>query len=56
MKKVYLYVNKKNNKAIRAYKKSGFVINESICKDIGGGFFMDDYKMIKHLSLFSNEQ
>lgn len=40
-----LYVNKANAKAIRAYGKAGFAIAEAVVKDIGGGFVMDDYRM-----------
>jgi RimJ/RimL family protein N-acetyltransferase len=47
---IYLFVNKRNEKAIRAYLRFGFVIEEAVVKDIGGGFVMDDYKMRKHLT------
>lgn len=42
---VYLTVNKQNNRAIRAYEKSGFVIADSAVFDIGNNFVMDDYIM-----------
>jgi diamine N-acetyltransferase len=42
---LYLTVNKNNEKAIKAYKKFGFVITESIINDIGGGHVMDDFIM-----------
>jgi diamine N-acetyltransferase len=42
-----LAVNKRNASAITAYLKHGFRIAESITKDIGGGFVMDDYIMVK---------
>jgi len=42
-----LTVNKKNEKAIAAYKKHGFTIRDSVVVDIGGGFVMDDYVMKK---------
>ena len=42
-----LAVNKHNRNAIAAYNKYGFRIAESVVKDIGGGFVMDDYIMIK---------
>jgi len=42
---IRLTVNKYNSKAIDAHKKNGFVIVDSVKKDIGGGFFMDDYVM-----------
>ena len=44
-----LGVNKKNTKAIAAYRKRGFTIRESVITDIGGGFVMDDYVMVKPL-------
>ena len=44
-----LNVNKRNEIAIRAYRKRGFVTRESIIADIGGGFVMDDYVMVKRL-------
>jgi len=40
-----LAVNKRNEPAIAAYQKHGFAIAESVVKDIGGGFVMDDYVM-----------
>jgi ribosomal protein S18 acetylase RimI-like enzyme len=44
-KKIWLTVNKHNNAAIDIYLKRGFTIAESVNKDIGNGFFMDDYVM-----------
>jgi ribosomal protein S18 acetylase RimI-like enzyme len=40
-------VNKRNRNAIAAYEKYGFRIVDSVVKDIGGGFVMDDYIMSK---------
>jgi ribosomal protein S18 acetylase RimI-like enzyme len=42
-----LAVNKHNRSAIAAYEKHGFRTAESVVKDIGGGFVMDDYVMRK---------
>lgn len=44
-----LNVNVRNTRAIRAYQKAGFetVGHETI--DIGGGFVMNDYRMLKTL-------
>ena len=42
-----LAVNKANAKAIAAYKKYGFRVRESVVQQIGGGFVMDDYFMVK---------
>ena len=45
--KVLLAVNKRNVPAISAYRKHGFEITEAVVKDIGGGFVMDDYIMVR---------
>jgi len=44
-----LAVNKRNETAIAAYRKNGFTIREAVVTDIGGGFVMDDYVMVKSL-------
>ncbi len=46
-KRLMLTVNKQNAKAIAAYQRNGFAITHSVMVDIGGGFFMDDYVMMK---------
>lgn len=38
-----LGVNKGNERALRAYRRAGFEVAESVCTDIGGGFVMDDF-------------
>jgi len=48
-RKLILAVNKGNASAIAAYRKWGFVIEEAVVKDIGGGFVMDDYVMARSL-------
>ena len=48
-RRLILSVNKRNTKAITAYKRNGFVIVESVVTDIGNGFVMDDYIMAKEL-------
>lgn len=45
-----LAVNKGNERAIAAYRKQGFAIRESVCVDIGCGFVMDDFIMVRPLS------
>jgi ribosomal protein S18 acetylase RimI-like enzyme len=45
-----LAVNKNNRQAIEAYLKHGFTIAESVVKDIGGGFVMDDYIMVREVA------
>ncbi|HWR71772.1 MAG TPA: GNAT family N-acetyltransferase [Nitrospirota bacterium] len=42
-KTIQLFVNKNNTNAIRAYERFGFVKEEAIVTDIGGGFVMDDF-------------
>ncbi len=49
-RRLILSVNKRNIRAIAAYKRNGFVIAESVVTDIGGGFVMDDYVMAKELA------
>lgn len=46
---VVLAVNKGNRSAIAAYLKHGFTVAEAVVKDIGGGFVMDDYIMVRHV-------
>lgn len=46
---IVLNVNKYNDRAIKAYKRNGFEIAESVKNPIGNGFFMDDYVMKKKL-------
>ena len=45
--RLVLAVNKNNRSAIAAYLKHGFRIADAVTKDIGGGFVMDDYIMVK---------
>ena len=46
--KEYLRVHK-NNPTVEIYKRNGFEIVDSVCADIGNGFFMDDYFMEKRI-------
>jgi GNAT superfamily N-acetyltransferase len=48
--RLILAVNKNNRQAIEAYFKHGFTIGDSVVKDIGGGFVMDDYIMVKEVA------
>jgi len=50
-RRLILSVNKRNAKAVAAYKRNGFAIAESVVTDIGNGFVMDDYVMAKDLSV-----
>jgi diamine N-acetyltransferase len=49
-RRLILAVNKRNARAIAAYRRNGFVIAESVVTDIGNGFVMDDFIMAKELS------
>ena len=44
-KSVYLTVNKYNSHAVEVYRKTGFVITDSVVTDIGNSYVMDDYIM-----------
>ncbi len=46
---IELTVNRKNYNAINFYFKKGFVIKEVADFDIGNGYFMNDFIMIKKL-------
>ncbi len=46
---ILLTVNKHNERAIKAYKRNGFVVTAAVKTPIGCGFFMDDYIMQKAL-------
>ena len=47
--RIVLAVNKGNRSAIASYLKHGFTVLESVVKDIGGGFVMDDYVMVRRV-------
>jgi len=49
-RQLILAVNKNNVQAIGAYRKHGFAVRESVTKEIGNGFVMDDYIMVKELT------
>lgn len=46
---VELRVNRHNRAAIRFYGKNGFVTYAEDCREIGGGFVMDDFLMRREL-------
>ena len=48
-RRLSLTVNKRNIRAIAAYRRNGFDVADEIVTDIGGGFVMDDYLMAKEL-------
>ena len=43
--KVYLTVNKHNERAIAVYLRTGFEIADKVVTDIGNGYVMDDFTM-----------
>lgn len=43
---VMLRVNRRNHRAIRAYRRFGFREWDRICSDIGEGFVMDDIRFV----------
>jgi len=47
--KIALTVNKKNLTSISVYKTMGFEIEGELVTDIGGGYVMDDYVMVKNI-------
>lgn len=46
LKTLFLTVNKHNINSINAYKKYGFIIENSIITPIGNNFVMDDFVMV----------
>ena len=48
--RLVLAVNKNNRSAISAYLKHGFSVADAVVKDIGDGFVMDDYIMVKQVA------
>lgn len=49
IEKLWLTVNRHNAGSIAFYERMGFVKEGELVMDIGGGFVMDDYKMVKGL-------
>ena len=49
LRRLRLFVNKNNAGAVRAYLRNGFTFHEDKVTDIGDGFVMDDYVMVKEL-------
>lgn len=50
LKKIWLTVNKDNSHAQDVYRHFGFETVKSVKNDIGNGYFMDDYIMMRALS------
>ncbi|APY09887.1 GNAT family N-acetyltransferase [Seonamhaeicola sp. S2-3] len=49
LKRIRLTVNINNVNAIKAYEKMGFKKEKPIVTDIGSGFIMDDFEMVKEI-------
>jgi ribosomal protein S18 acetylase RimI-like enzyme len=49
LRELWLTVNKDNADSIAFYERVGFIITDAMVTDIGGGFVMDDYRMLKRL-------
>lgn len=49
LNKIVLTVNKNNTNSIKMYEKVGFINCDTVIKDIGNGFIMDDFVMEKEL-------
>lgn len=45
-----LHVNKANHPAIACYRRHGFIREAAVVNDIGGGYVMDDYVMVRSLT------
>lgn len=52
---LWLTVNRFNNSPIAWYKRHGFKTVDEVKKDIGGGYFMDDYIMEKNIETNNND-
>lgn len=49
VRELRLTVNRHNTSSIAFYRHMGFTISGTVIQDIGHGFVMDDYKMVKTL-------
>ncbi len=49
LRELWLTVNKDNADSIAFYQRVGFIIADSIVTEIGNGFVMDDYRMVKRV-------
>ena len=47
--RIKLSVNKHNRSAVNTYRRNGYRIEQSVLENIGSGFFVDDYIMVKKL-------
>lgn len=49
LNKIRLTVNKYNTNSIKAYEKMGFKTVRELVQDIGNGFVMDDFELVKRI-------
>ena len=54
-REIYLYVFRKNGKAIRAYQRAGFIIDRAESTPCSNGFCYDDYVMVYHLKPYERQ-
>ena len=54
IRRLWLTVNRHNTGPIAFYRHMGFTKDKSLVQDIGGGFVMDDYKMVKMIGRQGN--
>lgn len=51
VRKLWLTVNRQNSATIDFYLRMGFIIEGEVVQNIGNGFVMDDYRMVKTISI-----
>lgn len=49
-REIRLRVNRRNERALRAYRRAGFEVVEDVRVDIGNGFVMDDHVLMLRLA------
>jgi RimJ/RimL family protein N-acetyltransferase len=54
--RIALTVNRNNHVSIQAYLKMGFENKGALVTEIGGGFIMDDYRMVSTLNYRSSDE
>jgi GNAT superfamily N-acetyltransferase len=47
--RLYLFVHKRNAKALRVYERNGFIREADVVTEFGDGFIMDDWRLAKAL-------
>lgn len=48
-RRLVLQVHKRNDKALAFYRRASFTVREEAVFDVGQGYVMDDYVMVKEL-------